>query len=337
MLTPKEVLKQSEAAFGQWVDIWDSHAEKNGKKYKEDGRSQNELLFCGVGKKLVCVGMGSSFEDNIETLKEKSDDIDVACVDKAYYYLMENGIKPKFVFLADAGISYDNYCKKYIDDTEDVILISNVTANVDWTLQWKGPVYFYVNKDNIKTEERYSKISGCNEIIPAASNVGNSIIVFSTQIFGYDEYLLLGYDYCFGYDDNYYAFEDKDKRYWMNHHIMVDKAGRLVKTSQNLLFSARWLNDFNDTQLKQRGVKIYDCCGKGICGFSTANLKKKLNHTKRKLSDIEKQQIFNASKQQILIDAKEGDKKLNESLNNNHVTDIIINHVPQRIINILEA
>lgn len=337
MLSADEVLKQSESAFGQWRETWDSHAEKNGKKFKEDGNAQKDLLFSGAGKKLLCVGMGPSFETNIEAIKNRGEGVDIACVDKAFFYLMEQGIKPQYVFLADAGISFADYCEKHLEETKDIILISNVTANVDWTLNWKGKVFFYVNKDNIKTEERYGKISGCNEVIPAASNVGNSVVVFSAQILGYDEYLLVGYDYCFGYDDNYYAFNDNNKRYWMAHHILMDKRGRMVKTSQNLLFSARWLADFYNTQLKTKGIKVFDCSGKGICGLPEANLSKKLNYKPRVLNDIEKNQIIQGSKESIVIGAQEGNEKLNDALKNNFVTEIVVNHIPKRIINLVEA
>lgn len=333
MLSEQEVLNQSRSAFRQWGETWDKHARINGEIHKEQGTSHRDLLYSGAGKTALCIANGPSFEDKIGMIKKYEDNIDIICVDKCFGKLLENGIKPKYVFLADAGISYEKYCKPY--DTSGICLITNVTANVEWTQNWEGKIYFYVNKDNIKTEERYSAISGCYDSIPASSNVGNSVVVFSTQIMGYDKYILLGYDYCWGPEDKYYAFEDNDKRYWMSHINMIDKIGRLVYTSNNLVFSARWMGDFVNNVLRPRGIKIVDCSGKGILSMQTGDLEKHLGDAEiRKLNDLDKQRIVKSRMEQEIIrsDTPDKSKLLNDALKNLTVTDIIINYIPDEVV-----
>ena len=145
-LTPNEVLAQSKAAFRQWEEIWKENARINGEIYKRNKLSQQDLLYSGAGKKLLCIAYAPSFENQIENVqKYKNDAVDIACVDKAMGKLIDNNISPKFVVIADAGIDYKKWCEPWIDKTKDIILIANITANIEWTQNWQGKVYFYVN------------------------------------------------------------------------------------------------------------------------------------------------------------------------------------------------
>ena len=341
MLSPNEVLAQSKAAFGQWEQKWRDHAKENGEFYhKYLKNSHKDLLYNEAGKTFLCIAYAPSFEDNIDVLVEHKDNpaIVMGCVDKCLGDLLRHEIKPKYVFLADAGISYEQWCEPYLDQIEGIYLISNITANPKWAKGWHengGQVYFYVNKDNIQSEEIFSQIANYKEVIPASSNVGNSVLVFSTQLLGAVEYLLVGYDYCFGKEDNYYAFNDSDKRYWMSHTIAVDGIGRIVNTSQNLLFSAKWLTDFYKGYLMIKGFQAWNCSGKGILSFPQADLRKKLEGARiTKLNKEQKDRIVNDRMESVVVtEAKDLEKAVNE-LQVNHV---IINHLSHDTLRLLEA
>lgn len=329
-LSNQEVLEQSKAAFAQWGEMWKKNARINGVKYKKDGNSHKNYMFSGIGKKLICVAFAPSFEYNIDLLKKT--DMDIACVDKCLSRLLDNGIIPKYVFLADAGIDYKKWLEPYLDKTKDITLIANITCNPEWVNNWKGDVLFYVNKDNIETEKIYIAESGCRDIIPASSNVGNTVVVFSTQIFGYDEYLLLGYDYCWGDRDKYYAFEDSDKRWWMKHAQVIDKNGELVNTSGNLLFSARWLSDFYTNVAIKQPYKIYNCSDKGILSMPQCNLKKKIaDYNVRKISNQEKSMVANKRMETINITSDTSRDELLNLLNTLPVMNVQINYLPKEV------
>jgi hypothetical protein len=336
MLHPDEVLQQSKAAFGQWEGQWREHARINGKKYKEDGRSQQDLIYIGAGKTLVCAANGSSLEDHIDTIKKyKNDSVDIICCDKTFGVLLKQGIKPNYVVVADANVGYKEWLEPWIDETRDVILFASICANPEWTLNWKGPVYFYVNKDNIESEKIFSEISGCHEFIPASSNVGNTVVVFSVQILGYDEYLLIGYDFAWGDSDNYYAFDDREtptiKRHWMKHAHGVDMRGEVVNTSQNLIFSSRWLSDYFIGMTQQMNIRLYYCSGRGILNMATANFERKLKAAKqRQLTNDEQNLIIKKHIKQQVITPQMGNAALNEALKRK-VTEIIVKYIPESI------
>lgn len=326
-LNNQEVLDQSNNAFNQWRELWDSHAAKHAEIHKKKPTSHQELLYRGYGKTLLCVAMGPSLEDEIQTILANRNKYDIACVDKAFTYLVDHCIIPDYVFVADAKVDFTAWGKKYIDNTENVTLIASVTSNPEWAENWKGPVYYYVNKDNIKTEERYSKISGIREIIPAGSNVGNSIIIFMAQIASYDNYLMIGYDFCWGDDDNYYAFNHSNKRYAMKHHYMIDNRQRLVTTSGNLWFSCRWLQDFINAY---HANKVIINCSKGIFYMRNTPLEFAIKHIKnRKIDDKVRDDIITSKIRKKIFTHKDGESAVAQALKDLQVASVEINYIPE--------
>jgi len=317
MLKKEEVLAQSEAAFSQWGPTWDSHAKINGELYREKGVSHKDVLYKGIGKQCICVSNGPSLEAQIEVLKENyNPELQfIACVDKSLGTLVDAGLTPDLLIVCDASVDYETWMKPWEDATKDIMLGCCITANPEWSKNWKGPICFFVNKDNIDSQIRYSQISGCGEMIPAGSNVGNSVIIFTTQIMAFDEWLLIGYDYCWG-EDNYYAYNDPaGKRHWMKHIQMIDQWGRIVNTSQNLLFSARWLGDYYKMIVQEKGCNIYNCSGFGILNMPRLKFERKLkSFEKRKITDKEKQMIIMKKADIATIRPDQGDEALQAEL-----------------------
>lgn len=332
-LTEREVRQQSENAFEQWRETWDKNAKENGDLFKQNPTSMQDLLHIGAGKTLLCVAYAPGLDNHLETIKKyrENEAWDIACVDKAFGVLVENGIIPEFCFVSDAGISYEKWLKPYEEASEQSILLACVTANTEYTAKWKGEKFFYVNKDNIQTEKRYMAISGVTDVIPASSNVGNSVITFSTQAFGYDRYLLVGYDYCWGEDEKYYAQIDSDKRYWMGHAFVIDNVGRFCKTSQNLMFSAKWLNDYY-VAMAQIGVPLVNCGGQGIAQMPMTNLDKELKScTQRKLTDEEKRLIIGKRTKKITVN-EHNSNMLHEYLSTLNLSSVDINYTPKEVL-----
>jgi len=121
-------------------------------------------------------------------------------------------------------------------------------------------------------EKEFSSISGCNNLIPAGTNVSNAMVVMLTQsdnsgrknYFGYDKLLLIGFDYSWTYEGKYYAF-DKDgggKANYMKHGYLVNHAGEYCNSSGNLMFSAQWLAKY----VNNFKLPVVQCSKKTIAG-----------------------------------------------------------------------
>lgn len=248
-----EVRRQSEAAYGQWCKQWRDHATKHASLAPH--KSLADFFGVGIGRACVLIGNGYSLQENITELIEARDNVDIMACDKSLGHLLERGIKPDYCMVADANVDYEKYLKPFEDQLENTVLFMNVCGNTDWSHNgnWKD-VYFYVNQDVLKSELEFSELSKCNNFIPAATNISNALVVLMTQSnnngrnnhFGYDKYLLLGFDYSWRHDGGYYAFDHEGggKRYYMKHIYALDTRGTPIYSSGNLLFSARWLNKY---------------------------------------------------------------------------------------------
>lgn len=329
-MTEQEVRQQSEAAFGQWKEQWEKNSKFNGEIYKRDGNSHKDLLNHGIGRQLLVVATGYSLEREIDTIKQYRDKCDIACVDKSFGVLMDHGIKPDFVVIADANVSYSDWAERHIEQTEGVTLIANVNCNTEWTKNWKGKIIFYVNKDNIETEKIYMELSGCRELIPASSNVGNTVVVFFGQVCNYDRYLLIGYDYSWAPGTNYYAFNDNDKRYWMRHMFAIGITGELCYTSQNLHFSARWLVEYIQ---KSMGAKpVFNCSGAGVLTINPRKLAVCLDEfTPRAMTEAELNGFYNSRINQESFPYSGPDDLMQRLNKHKYIAGIRIDYLPADI------
>ena len=246
---------QSLNAYNQWKVQWRAHS-KHHSQYEMKSFSDFENV--GVGKALLCIGNGASFEQEIDTIRELQDNVDIYVCDKTLGHCIENGIIPTYCMVCDANVDYDKYLKPWQDKIKDVTLISNVCGNIKWTNPeyWKD-MYFFVNEDVIHSEKEFSKLSGCKNFIPAATNVSGEMIVSIFQsnnkgrrnFFAYDKTLLIGFDYSWEADGKYYAFDEdgEGKHQYMRHVYGINQGNKLCYTSNNLLFSMEWLKKYINT------------------------------------------------------------------------------------------
>lgn len=304
-VSQREVLNQSQQVFDQFGESkWIPNCKINAKLSRGD---INSLKNSGVGKFLLLVAMGASLEDNIEIIKKYRDRFDILTCDKGFGALLEHGVKADFVMLCDASIPF-KYLEKYVDQTEGVKLISTCYGNPEWTTVWKGEKFFYINKDSITSEHIFMPLMGDNiRLIPAGSNVSNAMLVFFTgsdntqniNWSGYENFLLVGYDYSWQPDGNYYAWLDpKPKRFYMNHRTMIDYKGKVIFTSENLLFSSKWLYSYITTF----GLPVLNCSERGILNINCSSLEKevlKINPDKSKREIA--RQLFEVAKNADLI------------------------------------
>lgn len=251
-LSKDDIQKQSERAYKQWAVQWREHARINSKwPMKELADFENS----GIGKAVLCVANGYSFEAEIDAIKAHWDKVDIVCCDKSLGHLLDNGIRPTFCIVADANVNYEKYLKPWESQLQDTVLISNVCANPLWAERgnWKDR-YFFCVMDILQSEKEWQRISGCPNTMAAGTNVSNALVICMTQsdntgrrnYFGYDKILLIGFDYCWSEDGKYYAFDEQGdgKSNYMRHAYLMDARGALCYSSSNLIFSAKWLDQY---------------------------------------------------------------------------------------------
>lgn len=251
----KKIRQQSESAYKQWAEQWRIQAKYVSKfPMKKLGVFEN----IGIGRACLVIANGQTFEDNIETIKKYQKNVDILVCDKTLGHCLDHGIIPTYVLVCDANVNYEKYMEPWKDKLSDTILFSNVCANPKWldNGNWKDK-FFFVNKDVLGSEKEFSALSGCTNFIPAGTNVSNAMVVFLTQsdnegrrnFFGYDKYLLIGFDYSWRMGGKYYAFDELGggKANYMRHVYSINLAGNPCYSSGNLIFSAEWLQTYVKT------------------------------------------------------------------------------------------
>lgn len=253
-MTPEQITRQSKQAYLQWAKQWREHATFH-RAYEQ--KTFNDFACSGVGKVILCVANGYSFEENLPTIKKWAPFVDIMACDKTLGHLLENGIKPKYVVVCDANVSYEKYLEPYKEHCRNTILFQNVCGNPKWTsgANWKDK-YFFVNMDVMNYEKEFSALSGCRNFVTAGTNVSNMMIVLLTQsdnhmrrnLFGYDKIALIGFDYSWRADGKYYAFEQTGdgKFNYMRHIYGLSARGKMIFTSNNLNSSASWMKNYID-------------------------------------------------------------------------------------------
>lgn len=317
-----QLIKQSKTAYNQWCLQWRDHAKKH---YKIKSKPLSDFENIGIGKAILAVANGYSFEENIDTIKKYKDNVDILCCDKTLGHLLDNGITPTYCLVCDANVDFEKYMEKYKDKLQDTILFINACANPKWSHNgnWKD-IYLFVNRDVIDSHLEFAELAGLtgtSNMIPAGTNVSNAMIILLTQcdnnarknFFGYDKILLIGFDYSWKHKGNYYAF-DKDgggKDMYMKHAYFNSPSGEFCYASGNLIFSKDWIlkyiNTFNlpvvqcakDSllQLKhngnleyqmQYGYKNEDAWEMKILANEFKTVREKFNKIKNRMTTISK-------------------------------------------------
>ena len=266
-----DIIGQSKNAYRHHAENWRAHAKAH--SVFAPFKPLSNFMNSGVGKALILVANGHSLEIEFDVLKANREGHDIMCCDKSLGTLIERGIKPDFVMVCDANVNYEKYMEPWKDQLDQTTLFVNVCANPKWAMNgsWKDK-YFFVNFDSIRSEVEFSKLSGCMNMIPAATNVSNAMVVMATQsdntgrknFFGYDKIILLGFDFCWTQEGSYYAFDKRaqGKFNYMRHVYALGRMGEMVYTSTNLAFSSRWLEQY----LKSFNLPVVNCSTHSILG-----------------------------------------------------------------------
>ena len=262
MITDSEIRNQSENAYKQWCVRWRENAKIHSQFQM---KSLEDYENSGVGRAILVVANGRSLQRKIELIKKHQDNVDILCCDKSLGVLLDNGITPTFCMVCDAQVSDDKYLDKWKDQLKNTVLLINACGNTAWTKKgnWKDK-YFFVNMDILKSEKEFMRISGCQNKIAAGTNVSNAMVIMLTQcdqsgrknFFGYDKIILIGFDYCWR-SNEYYAFNDNGdgKDNYQRHTYLLDNKRELSYSSHNLVFSARWFEQY----IKTFNLPIVQC------------------------------------------------------------------------------
>lgn len=181
--------------YSAWIDRWANNAAVN---YPIINDSWGVRFLTNSCKKLpaVVVGIGPSFDDNIDALKCARQRAIVIATDAALRPMLRHGIKPDIV------VNYDGrheQCTMWDSiDTRDLVLVANSVTSPRTIDAWKGKIIFFnmmQADDEFATNILPAMYPHLGEL-PNMGTVGNGAIYLASQM-GCDPIITVGMDLCY--------------------------------------------------------------------------------------------------------------------------------------------
>lgn len=256
-----------------YLDLWFSNAKANKSRLKDCGWACEAFQGKHKGLTSVLLGASPAIRNQVEKLRElQSDDFVFIGITSGLEFMVENGIKPKYVMIADADPKMSRFWSKLDpNDTKDSTLIASVCTHPSMLDKWKGDIKFlciYTDQEkfNDKLRKWYGNINGTGAFFHAISSQYNTGAALSLLVFEAKVLIFVGQE-C-GFKDRevgYYPdrVDHKDKDFRKAH---PDIYGNVYYTNHSLWSLKQTLEDFLG---KVHGAAyFFNCTEAGIFGVS---------------------------------------------------------------------
>lgn len=235
-----------------YLDLWISNAKANRSRLKDYGWACE--AFQGKHKNFASVLLGASpaIRHQLDMLRKLQSDNDFVLIGitSGLEFMVSNGIKPKYVMIADADPKMSRFWDKLDpNDTKDSTLIASVCTHPNMLDKWKGDIKFLCiltddKKLNRKLQKWYLPINGTGAFFHAISSQYNTGAAFAFMVLETPILIFVGNEA--GFKDKevtYYADREdhKDKQPRLAHH---DIYGNVYYTNHSLVSLKQTLEDF---------------------------------------------------------------------------------------------
>lgn len=193
--------------------IWKENLEKNLKLYKKHGSFLESFRGYGIGKAVIAVGAGPSFNKNKHILKKvyelncqfpvEDQPFIIFASNKMFKPLLEMGIFPHFTLLIDAGeVLYPQLCEKIPTWAAKSILVTGLNTSNKIASKWDrrgGELCFYLIGDQEEKDFFHEKTGDDPEPIHIhqGGSVLNTMWILSHRVLDSEVFISIGNDLGF--------------------------------------------------------------------------------------------------------------------------------------------
>lgn len=198
----KEILDLNKAESELNKEIWFQNYNTNSallKRHKKADMLFNDKKW--AQQECLLVGAGPSLDLDIEYIKKYRKNVNIICVDSALNPLIQNGIKPNFVFTKNCGESIVDLFSGF--PTNDLKIVANLFQSPELFKKCKSDFYFYVPFDEDVFLNNFSQF---NPQLPKLLSKPSTFVMafILARCMGFKTIYFLGADFC---------FENKNKIY----------------------------------------------------------------------------------------------------------------------------
>lgn len=253
-------------------DAWLKNARANKKLVRECGWACTDLQDAHKGKTVVVMGSSPALQGQVEKLKRLMMDPDFIFIgmSSGVPFLLENGLIPNYVMIADADPKMVRFWKN-----EDMGRFSNTTLLASISVDpvmfelWPGKIKFIAyHSSEPKLDKRLSKmffpINGLGHFFYALSCQFNSAVAIAATVFQSFIQIYVGCELGFpDKESTYYAGRTDEKDGW-ERAAHLDIYGNVAYTTRVLFSLKLALEDFLG-KLSGCGY-FFNCTEAGILG-----------------------------------------------------------------------
>ena len=259
--------------------LWTENARQNRQFFKESGGAWAtvDLQETGKGKTVIMMGASPALSRQLDTLRDIQYDNDfilfaISCNLK---YLLDNGIKPKYVITVDPHWSQGDFWKDLdMEKTKDITLITNVFSYPPMLKEWQGPIkWLYLVSDNKpfdrKLKKWYRPVNGIGWGFPALMGQFNIGMALSALCLMCSVVIFVGNEMSFADEKITYYVDRTDEKDEDKRFAAMDIYGKVVYSTHGL-WALKIASEYFIDVIKN-AAWWFNCTEAGIFGVSKRN------------------------------------------------------------------
>lgn len=270
----KFIMAVSDNTGTTYMKLWFENAKKNKKLVTKCGWAIPEMQGTLEGKTAIILGGSPAIENQLEVLKGMQHDPDFILIGihSGLRFMLKNGIKPKYVFIADADPDVARFWKDMdMAQTKDITLISSVCVHPDLLEMWQGDMKFIAvfssdKKLDNKLHKWYSPVNGLGHFFFTLGSQYNTASAFAFTVLGCSILIFVGNELSFKDEKATYYPDRKDIKDKWKRKPHIDIYGNTVETNYGFMSLKFGLEDFLGKL--SGGGWFFNCTEAGIFGVS---------------------------------------------------------------------
>jgi len=242
----------SENTGKHYLQLWIDNAKANKSLLKDYGWACEALQGRYKNRSAILLGASPAIHKQVDQLRELQDSNDFVQIGitSGLEFMVANGIRPKYVMIADADPKMARFWSKMdMNETKDSTLIASVCTHPDMLKKWKGDIKFLcIYTDNKKLNKNlrkwYGEVNGTGAFFHAISSQYNTGAAFALTVLETPTLIFVGNEAGFkdmevGYYPDREDHKDKQRR-----AAHLDIYGGVYYTNHSLLALKQTLEDF---------------------------------------------------------------------------------------------
>lgn len=259
--------------------LWIENARINREFFKKSGKAwaTQDLQDLHLGKTVVMIGASPALAKQVDILRDLQNDTDfvlfgISCNLK---FLLNNGIKPKYIITVDPHWSQGDFWKDMdMEETKDITLITNVFSYPPMLKTWKGPLkWLYLASDDKpfdrKLKKWYSPVNGIGMGFPSLLGQFNIGTAFAVLCLGCRIVIFVGNELSYSTEKTTYYVDRTDEKDIDKKQPAMDLHGNKVYTSYQL-WALKCASEYFIDHIKN-AAWWFNCTEAGIFGVSKRN------------------------------------------------------------------